>query len=342
MSTPERLDLSCGDTPLVSIDGIFAKLECVNPSGSVKDRIASYILTDALRSGQLKPGQRIVEATSGNTGIALAFAGRRLGHPVTIVMPEHMTEERMQLIRMLGAELVLCSKEGSFAEAAAVRDRVALETGAFNVDQFANRLNVECHTNTTGQEIIRQLPEGSPRPLAFVAGVGTGGTLIGVAEALRHAWDDVVIVAVEPEEAAVMTDGRNEPHGIFGIGDGFLPEIASDGQGRLHPYIDEVEVVSTEDAMAAAVRLADQHSLCVGVSSGANFVAAKRLASRFPTVVTVFADGHHKYGSVGLGEASAGECPYRRICAEGPIVKLLAQIACEADSKSDSTSSTRK
>ena len=121
-----------GDTPLIEIDGVFAKLECVNPCGSIKDRIALYILTEATRSGQLKHGQPIVEATSGNTGIALAFYGMKMGHPVTIVMPEHMTEERKQLIRQLGANLILCSKEGSFAEAAALRDKIASETGAFN------------------------------------------------------------------------------------------------------------------------------------------------------------------------------------------------------------------
>lgn len=306
---------------MIEIEGVYVKLECVNPCGSVKDRIAAYILTKARESGKLRPGQPIVEATSGNTGIALAFYGRLLGHPVTIVMPEHMTDERKDLIRGFGAELVLCSKEGSFAEAAEIRDRIARETGAYSSDQFANPLNTECHRETTGREIVSQMGEAFERPVAFVAGVGTGGTLVGVGEALRKAWGEVKVVAVEPLEAAVMTGGENGPHGIFGIGDGFVPEIATDGRGGLHPIIDSVEVVSTEEATEEAKRLAAAHSLCIGVSSGANFLAARRLKGSCPTVVTVFADGHQKYHTVGLA-ASEGGCPYQEVCAQGEIEKL--------------------
>ncbi|MBS1715493.1 MAG: cysteine synthase family protein [Armatimonadetes bacterium] len=313
-----------GNTPLVELEGVFVKLECVNPCGSVKDRIAAYILTKAHESGRLEPGQPIVEATSGNTGIALAFYGRLLGHPVTIVMPEHMTDERKDLIRGFGADLVLCSKEGSFAEAAAIRDRIAAETGAYSSDQFANPLNTECHRETTGREIVRQMPTDFARPAAFVAGVGTGGTLIGVGQALLAAWGEVTVVAVEPLEAAVMTGGENGPHGIFGIGDGFVPDIAADGSGGLNAMIDSVEVVSTEEATEEAKRLASEHSLCVGVSSGANFLAAQRLKERHATVVTVFADGHQKYHSVGLA-ASEGACPYRHVCAQGEIERLQSQ-----------------
>jgi threonine synthase len=174
-----------GQTPLVQVSGVWAKLACTNPSGSVKDRIAAWILDRSEALGLLKPGMEIIEATSGNTGIALAQAGRARGYRVTIVMPENMTEERKAVIRALGADLVLCSKEGGFAEAARVRDRLAAERGAFNPNQFSNPLNVECHRETTGREILAQL-QGSGRglPDAFVAGVGTGGTLIGVAQAL--------------------------------------------------------------------------------------------------------------------------------------------------------------
>lgn len=309
-------------TPLIEVDGVWAKLECGHPCGSVKDRIVTYILHEARRRGDLAPGQPIVEATSGNTGIAFAYYGTRLGHPVTIVMPEHMTEERKKLVRDLGADLVLCSKEGSFAEAAAVRDRLAAETGAYNPDQFGNPLNVECHQKTTGAEIVKAMtaPSGSA---AFVAGVGTGGTLIGVGLALRQAWGDVHIVAVEPSEAAVMTGGPNGPHGIFGIGDGFVPALASDGAEGLHPLIDEVLTVSTEEAMAAATELRDRHGLCVGVSSGANFLAAQRLRLDFATVVTVFADGYQKYRSVGLSAGPAEACPFRAVCDHNEITPCL-------------------
>lgn len=319
-----------GETPLVEIESIFVKLECLNPCGSVKDRIAGYILAKSLESGALQPGQPIVEATSGNTGIAFAYYGQQAGHPVTIVMPEHMTEERKALIRELGATLELCSKEGSFAEAAAIRDRIAEETGAFNPNQFANELNTECHERTTGAELVRQVRDiqGS---VAFVAGVGTGGTLIGVGRALRERFPDAAVYAVEPEEAAVMTGGPNGPHGISGIGDGFIPEIASDGAGGLHPMIDGVEVVSTEEAMEVAVELSHRYTLCVGVSSGANFAAARRLKQKFDHVVTVFADGHQKYHSVGLAQPLQPLCPFRGACAKSRLAELLASIGPSPD-----------
>jgi cysteine synthase len=316
------------ESPLIEIEGIYVKLECLNPCGSVKDRIAAYILQEATKRGELKTGQTIVEATSGNTGISFAFYGRRLGHPVTVVMPEHMTEERKAIIRGLGATLILCSKEGSFAEAAEIRDRIALETGAFNPNQFANPLNAACHRFTTGAEIIRQV--GKSRHLgevAFVAGVGTGGTLIGVASALKSAWQRVTAVAVEPAEAAVMTGGPNGPHGIFGIGDGFIPEIAGDGAGGLHPLIDGVEVISTAEAMVTAKDVSEQYSMCVGVSSGANFAAARRLKSRFSTVITLFADGHQKYHTAGLEKPENSRCPFKTICARSELGRLLDRVA---------------
>lgn len=323
--TSPYLPPGVGETPLVEIEGIFVKLECINPSGSVKDRMAAYILREAAARGDLKPGQPIVEATSGNTGIAFSYYGRQAGHPVTIVMPEHMTEERKALIRHLGANLLLCSKEGSFAEAAEIRDRIAAETGAFNPNQFGNPLNAECHHLTTGAEIKRQLPNMSG-PVAFVAGVGTGGTLIGVGSALSNDRHDVSVIAVEPAEAAVMTGGPNGPHGIFGIGDGFIPDLAGDGNGEMHPMIAGVEVVSTQEAMSVAQELSDRYTLCVGISSGANFAAARRLKGRFATVLTVFADGHQKYHSAGITEPAVAKCPFRDICEKSELTRQLCQI----------------
>ena len=302
-----------GDTPLAEIDGIFAKVECVNPCGSIKDRIAKYIIDKSEERGLLKPGMTIVEATSGNTGIALAHYAREKGYDIVIVMPEHMTEERKQIIRSLGAELVLNSKEGSFAEAAEIRDEIAQGIEYFSVDQFANPLNVECHYTTTGQEILRALPEGVTGD-AFVAGVGTGGSLIGVGQALKEVFPEMQVVALEPSEANVMCGGPAGTHGIFGIGDGFIPEIASDGEGGLHPLIDEVVTVSTEEAKESALQLDRETGLCVGISSGANFLAAKRLQSRFETVVTILPDGYSKYVSEGITRCHLHACPFEERC----------------------------
>lgn len=298
-------------SPLVLVEGIWSKLECTNPTGSVKDRIARYIIEKSEDLGLLKPGMEIIEATSGNTGIAIAYVGRFKGYQVTIVMPEHMTDERKDVIRALGAELVLCSKEGSFAEAAAVRDRLVKERGAFNPDQFSNPLNVECHRVTTGAEILAQLTEqGMGAPDVFVAGVGTGGTLIGVAEAIRTVNPRALIVAVEPDESAVMSGGPAGTHAIYGIGDGFIPAIAGDGRGGLHPLINHVIRIPSDAARATARRLGGTHGFCVGNSSGANFLAAQQLLGRRKTVVTIFPDGYAKYSSEGLSHCLPDRCPY--------------------------------
>jgi cysteine synthase len=298
-----------GNTPLVEVDGVFAKLECVNPCNSIKDRIARYIIDESERRGLLRPGMRIVEATSGNTGIAMSYYAARKGYKITIVMPENMTEERKQIIRDMGADLVLCAP-GDFAGAAAIRDEMARKEGHFNPDQFSNPLNTECHYRTTGQEIIRQMMALGRGVDAFVAGVGTGGTLIGIGTALAEPFRTVSIVAVEPTESAVMSGGKPGTHGIQGIGDGFIPAIASDGNGGIHPAIKDVITVSTEEAVAAARYIQEQFGYCIGVSSGANFLAAQRLRNRFGTVVTVFADGYSKYQSQGLKYCGSGRCKH--------------------------------
>jgi cysteine synthase len=299
---------SIGKTPLLELDGVLAKLECTNPCGSIKDRIGRYMLEAARRRGELLPGGRIVEATSGNTGIALAYFGKEMGHPVTVVMPEDMTEERKAMLRSLGADLVLCSAEGSFAEAAAIRDRLAAEHGWYNPDQFSNPLNAECHERSTGEEILARLAGREPR--VFVAGVGTGGTLMGVGRRLRRAFPRMRVVAVEPAESPVMSGGRPGRHGISGIGDGFVPALVSDGAGGLDPLIDEVALVSTEEAVEAARRAAAEHGYCIGVSSGANFVVARRYQRDYGTTVTVFADGFTKYRSRGLARCEPAGCPF--------------------------------
>ena len=230
-----------------------------------------------------------------------------------IVMPEHMTEERKDTIRRLGAELVLCSAEGSFAEAVAIRDDIAQDANCFNPDQFSNPLNVECHEQTTGQELLAQLPHGAQID-AFVAGVGTGGSLMGVGNAIRKHFPNAMLVAVEPAEAAVMSGGKAANHAIYGIGDGFIPPLVSNGDGGLHPLIGRVEVVRSEDAIHEADRLRSDRGLCVGISSGANILAAKRLRSEGMSVATLLPDGYWKYRSHGLCEALDPACAFHDQC----------------------------
>ncbi len=217
--------------------------------------------------------------------------------------------------------MILCSKEGSFTEAAKIRDAMAAaDPTVFNPDQFSNPLNVECHERTTGAELIEQ---ADCRIDCFVAGVGTGGTLMGVGRALKSRWPDALVVAVEPEEAAVMSGGPNGPHSIFGIGDGFIPNIVSDGKGGVNELVGEVIAVSSAEALEAAKYLHEQHHLGAGTSSGANFVAAKRLQKRFENVATVFADGALKYRSCGLRVCREGECRFPAQCQNSILPSLV-------------------
>ena len=302
-----------GNTPLIMVDGIYAKLECVNPTGSIKDRMVKYIIDENERLGLLKKGMTVIEATSGNSGISLSYYARLKGYDVVVVMPESMTDERKNLIRGLGAKLILSSSEGSFSEAVRIRDELSKDGGYFNTNQFSNYQNVECHYRTTGKEIINQLWALSLVPDAFVAGVGTGGTLMGVGKAFRGVNPEVRIVAVEPEESAVMSRGKPGPHEIQGIGDGFVPDIVKGKDDELDPLIDEVVHVKSEDAKDASKLIAEKHGYCVGVSSGANFLAAKELSHTHDTVVTVFPDAFNRYLSMGLGPSrkcrfSTGAC----------------------------------
>jgi cysteine synthase A len=302
-----------GNTPLLKVDGVFAKLECTNPLGSIKDRIAKYIIEKSEKLGLLQPGMTIVEASSGNTGIAFSYFARKKGYSVIIVMPRNMTDERKEILRKLGAKLILCS-EGNFAEAANIRDRIAAKPGYFNPDQFSNPLNVECHYKTTAQEILNQIRPYSHNIEAFVAGVGTGGTLIGCAKRLRQVFPKIRIVAIEPSESCVMSGGKPGLHGIQGIGDGFVPSIISGEDGGLNKLVDEIMHVSTSQAKDAARYLANEKSICVGMSSGANFIVAKEMAHKYRTVVTVFPDGFSKYESQGLMRKGTCSCEYRMKC----------------------------
>lgn len=286
-----------GNTPLVRIfyrlDGragsVWAKLESFNLSGSIKDRVAAFVLARAQASGALRPGQPIVEVSSGNTGIAFAALGALTGHPTHIFLPDHLSRERRQLLEMYGARLHLVrADQGGFQGALALARAAAAELGAFTPRQFDNQENPLAHQRTTGAELLAALPGVR----TFAAGVGTGGTLMGVARALGP---KACIAAVEPAAAALLSGGAAGPHRIEGIGDDFIPSILD--RGRIHRVVDVVD----EDAIWLSARLARELGLGVGISSGANLYAALLLdAEGKGPVATVFADDNKKYLSTTL------------------------------------------
>ena len=292
---------SIGCTPLMLLRSaseetgcqVYAKAEYLNPGGSIKDRIARHMILEAERRGDLGPDSRILEVTSGNTGIALAMIGAIRGYPVTIVMPKTVSEERRRMIELLGAELRLLEEINDIQ--AAVREseeEAARDPRVFLPRQFKNVDNPAAHEMTTGPEIVRQT---AGRLDAFVMGVGTGGTLMGVSRALRGADVPARIVAVEPNESAVMSGDVPGRHGIQGLADGFIPDLVDLGE------IDEVVRIATEDAKAAARRLAAEEGLLVGISSGANVLAAMKVARELGpghTIVTVLCDRGERYLSV--------------------------------------------
>ncbi len=303
----ERLASMIGRTQLlridISLDGrptrIFAKYEQRNMTGSVKDRMAHCILREAYASGELSPGDTIVEATSGNTGISFAALGRALGHPVRIYMPDWMSRERTVLTEALGAEIIPVSRDqGGFVGSIALAEQYAREHArVFLPRQFANEANVRAHERTTGPEIVAQLASLDLAPTAFVAGVGTGGTVMGVGRYLREACRAVTIHPLEPANSPTLRTGyRCGRHRIQGVSDEFIPSIV-----RLEE-LDEIIDVWDGDAILMAQKLA-RCGLAVGISSGANFIGAVKLAELLgphATVVTVFPDSNKKYLSTDL------------------------------------------
>ncbi|MCK9489505.1 MAG: cysteine synthase family protein [Xanthomonadales bacterium] len=281
------------DTPLLELEqGIFAKCEFLNPSGSIKARIASYIIDRAESEGLLKPGDTIVEATSGNTGNAFAMVAAVKGYRMIVVMPEGLSSERVAISRAYGAEVLLC---GSFhVNQALERARqLGSQPGFFFPGQFESEWNVQENREIFGPEILAQLPEGRV-PDAFVHGVGTGGTLIGVGQAFRKANPDVRLFAMEPSESRTLLCGEVDLHGIEGISDGFVPGIFA----RHRELVSDFLSVSSTDAVAQMRELARGRGLLCGPSSGAHLIAARRIRERFPemnTVVTVLADKGEKY-----------------------------------------------
>ncbi len=269
-----------GRTPLVRINRLYgdsqadvvAKLEFYNPANSVKERIGVAIIDAAEASGELKPGGTIVEGTSGNTGIALAFVGAARGYRVILAMPETMSKERRALLRAFGAELVLTPGAEGMRGAVQKAEQIAAETeGAILARQFENQANVEIHRKTTAEEIWNDTDGGID---ILVAGVGTGGTISGVGQVLKERKPDVKIVAVEPAESAILSGGQPGPHKIQGIGANFIPPILD------RDVIDEVIPVASETAVEWARRAAREEGLLVGISSGAALAAAGELAAK--------------------------------------------------------------
>ncbi len=303
-----------GNTPLLAIDyrfrgiarRIYAKSEALNMTGSVKDRMALYILSRAYERGALEPGALIIEATSGNTGIAFAAIGRALGHPVAIFMPEWMSEERRNLIRSFGALIHSVSRDqGGFIGSIELAEQLARDTPkAFLPRQFANQDNCEAHASTTGPEIYYQLRAHHLEPQAFIAGVGTGGTVMGVGKHLRSRFPGIKIHPLEPANSPILTIGRNSgQHRIQGISDEFVPPIVELDE------LDEVIAVDDGDAILMAQKLAAELGLGVGISSGANFLGAVMTQAELSegsrsdsdaVVVTLFPDSNKKYLSTAL------------------------------------------
>lgn len=292
-----------GQTPLLSIgeqEGqvarVVVKLEYFNPGGSVKDRTALAMIEDAEARGLLRPGATIVEPTSGNTGVGLAWVGRSRGYRVVLTMPDTMSQERRRLLQAYGAELVLTpGAEGMKGAISRAEELLRTTDGAVMLGQFTNPANPAVHERTTGEEIW-QATEG--RVDIFVAGVGTGGTVSGAGRRLKEHRPEVRVVAVEPASSAVLSTGVAGKHRIQGIGAGFVPETYDAG------VVDEVVTVGDDEAAAHARLLARQEGLLVGISSGAAYAAALRLARQAEhagkTIVTLLPDTGERYLSTGL------------------------------------------
>ena len=291
-----------GRTPLIRVNKasersgaeVIAKLESYNPANSVKDRIGVAMIDAAEKSGELKPGGTIVEATSGNTGIALAMIGTSRGYRVKLTMPESMSKERRALLRAFGAELVLTDKAEGMKGAVAKAEELAAD-GAVLVRQFENQANAEVHRTTTGPEI---LADTDGKVDIFVSGIGTGGTITGAGATLREANPDVKIVAVEPAASPILSEGKAGPHAIQGLGANFVPEVLDT------EIYDEVVTVDNDAALDRAREVAKEEGLLVGISSGAALSAAEAVASREENagkrIVVILPDFGERYLSTPL------------------------------------------
>lgn len=285
-----------GNTPLINLEkidkNIFVKLENKNPGGSIKDRAVLGMILGAEEKGLLKAGDRIVEATSGNTGIATAMIGKSRGYQVTIIMPESMSVERRSMIKAYGAELIL-TEAAKGMQGTIDKMNELLATGDYkSLGQFDNRDNPDYHYKTTGPEIYTELRDVD----IFVAGIGTGGTLSGIGSYLKDQNPNVKVYGIEPEASPMITKGQAGPHKIQGIGANFIPK------NYFADIVDDLILISDDEAYEMVRQVANDEGILLGISAGANIAAAKKLAERFPgkKVVTVAPDGADKYMSMGI------------------------------------------
>ena len=291
-----------GNTPMIRIDyeyegkkgSIYTKLEYYNYTGSIKDRIALYIIEQERANGNLAEGQAIVEVTSGNTGISFSAFGAYYGHDVHIFMPDWVSIERRNLIEMYGAHVHLVSKEeGGFKRALELAEEFAIENNAYRPLQFDNPLNLEAQYTTTGQEIIDAVPDVN----AFVSGIGTGGTLIGIGKRIKDNNPDSKVFALEPSTLSILKMGMEEgSHLIEGIGDDFIPGIVDED------LIDDIVLIDDCDAINMSKRIANEFGLGIGISSGANFLASVIMDNEDLKIATVFPDDNKKYITTRLSE----------------------------------------
>lgn len=295
-----------GNTPMIKINYkykrkskyIYTKLEYYNLTGSIKDRVAFYIINNAKRRGDLKDDMPIVEATSGNTGISLSALGAFYNHKVYIFMPDWVSKERIELMEGYGANVKLFSKQdGGFLRCVNESKNFAVSKNAFLANQFSNKDNFLAHYETTGEEIIKNIPETL---YGFVSGVGTGGTLMGIGTRLKEKFKDLKIVAIEPDKMPIISKGIIlGDHKIEGIGDEFVPDLLN------KKIIDDIFLVNDDDAINMSKKLAKDLGLGVGISSGANLIGAILLNEKInKPVVTVFADDNKKYLSTELFKKS--------------------------------------
>lgn len=285
-----------GNTPLIRLNHvtdkeIYVKLEKSNPGASVKDRPAYYMIKDAIESGKLKEGMKIVEPTSGNTGVALAYIGRAMGFDVTIVMPESMSMERRAMIKSFGAELVLTPAAGGIKASVDKAKELVASGNYFMPDQFSNPANAKAHEETTAKELLASNIDIR----GFVAGIGTGGTVSGVGRVLKANDSRVQVWGLEPAESAIITTGQAGPHKIQGIGANFVPSLLDKS------VVDKFITVTSDEAIEMARRLSQEEGLMVGISSGANVAAAIKMADEVAgPIVTVLPDTAERYLSTPL------------------------------------------
>ena len=293
-----------GNTPIIKINykykgnynSIWAKLEYYNLTGSIKDRVAFYMINNARKRGELKENMPIIEATSGNTGISLSALGTYYKHPVYIFMPDWASKERIDLMKSYGAKVFLVSKEdGGFLRCIEDAEKLSKKLGGFFMNQFSNKDNFQAHYETTGEEILKQVPDEIG---GFVFGVGTGGTLMGTGQKLKEKYTNLKITAIEPDKMPIISNGKIlGQHKIEGIGDDFVPELLDRNK------IDKIILINDDDAINMSRKLSRELGLGVGISSGANLLGSVLLNDEIhQNVITVFPDDNKKYLSTELSD----------------------------------------